>query len=127
MAKPLNFNNSEEVAHSGPATSRPDRCGVSGCDDFADVIQVIVSDERGRERSGSWSDFSAGGKSLKQGFTFVAWVPRCPSHYMRDVYAARRGTDSPITGTNPMLTEAAVKDYWRHIDEKADTGREVSL
>ena len=106
---------------------RPERCGVFGCKDFADVVQVVVHDVSRGELSGWWSDFSAGGKSLKQGFTFVAWVPRCPVHYMRDVYAARRGTDSPITGTNPTLTEAAVKDYWRQLDEKSNTGTETTL
>jgi hypothetical protein len=84
---------------------------VYGCKDFADVVQVIVRDETGRERSGWWSDFGHGPR-LRDGYTFVEWVPRCPSHYLRDVYAARRGTNSPISGTSPDLTLEAVQAHW---------------
>ncbi len=114
------YTSASPAVSDAPLTSgidkRPEECGVAGCHDKVSVLQVIVLDDRGHERSGWWSDFAFTPSRLKDGFTFVGWVARCPVHYMRDVYAARRGTDSPITGTYPHLDWEAVAAHWQRLD-----------
>ncbi len=98
---------------------RPDKCGVFGCRNKVDVLQVIVLDDSGHEHSGWWSDFSRSPSELKAGFQLMGWVPRCTDHFLGDVYAARRGVDSPITGTSTALTYEAVEAHWARLEAAA--------
>ena len=100
---------------ASPCDHLPQKCGVFGCDADVDVLHVVVRDERGRERSGWWSNFSKSSKALKGGFEFVAWVPRCANHYLRDLYAARNGVNSPISGTSPDLDHDSVHAHWEQL------------
>ena len=103
---------------ASPCEHLPDTCGVAGCKLDVATIHVIVRDERGRERSGWWSDFSRSPKALKGGYEFVEWVPRCADHYLRDLYAARKGANSPISGTSPDLDAEAVHAHWAQLGDK---------
>ncbi len=104
----------------GPAArpAIPETCGVDGCEDPCHVLLVVVRDTMGNDHCGAWSKYARDNHSLREGYEFVRWVSRCAEHYMRNVYAAGKGSMSEITGRQWQLTPALVREHWAKVEAK---------
>jgi hypothetical protein len=58
----------------------PSHCGVDGCKGPCHVLTVCVKDDQGINHYGAWSTFSRDHNYLREGYSFVAWIPRCDKH-----------------------------------------------
>lgn len=119
MSKYLNAPPSRSDESSFDRPGIPEHCGVDGCLEPCHVLTVVVRKAEGGTIAGAWSDFARDNRSLRDGYSFVRWIPRCGDHYIKELYGCGKGALSPICGRDPYVTHDALMAYWQKIDAEA--------
>lgn len=89
----------------------PEDCGITGCGNKTQVVTAVVEKD-GRLLAGAGTDFLHN-MQPKSGVTFKYWVARCAGCYIGELYRARKGQRSAISGTEYVVTLERLREYWR--------------
>ena len=88
-----NFDAPKKTEGGSNVPNMPSLCMRSECDEEADIVFIVIRDEKGRPKTTCAADVgyrNKAGYQLKDCFTFVRWVSRCSKCHYTDLLAAQK-------------------------------------